>query len=252
MRGLDREQSTDKQWKHDDICLHYYSRKAMKRRCPKRDYLLLGGVGEGLKEKTGEVILDGRKTPYYALQYSGWRYGIDGYAAIDGREEYLAVVRNRIPRNLLLLFLILLLIGSSMFGMYMLGRNTALDENAVDFSPVNGEKIDPDPNHIAFPAYQDMKIEAGTDILHVALWNPKKNTCYFKFTITEKDSKKVLYESKLVAPGKAIKEVPLSEVIPVGSREVVVSVDTFDLEDEEVPLNSARVEVKLIGVQRNG
>lgn len=224
----------------------------MKRRCPKRDYLLLGGIGEGLKEKTGEVILDGKKTPYYALQYSGWRYGIDGYAAIDGREEYLAVVRNRIPRNLLLLFLILLLIGSSMFGMYMLGRNTALDENAVDFSPVNGEKIDPDPNHIAFPAYQDMKIEAGTDILHVALWNPKKNTCYFKFTITEKDSKKVLYESKLVAPGKAIKEVQLPEVIPVGSREIVVSVDTFDLEDEEVPLNSARVEVKLIGVQRNG
>ena len=249
---MDREQSTDKQWKHDDICLHYYSRKAMKRRCPKRDYLLLGGVGEGLKEKTGEVILDGQRTPYYALQYSGWRYGIDGYAAIDGREEYLAVVRNRIPRNLLLLFLILLLIGSSMFGMYMLGRNTALDENAVDFSPVNGEKIDPDPNHIAFPAYQDMKIEAGTDILHVALWNPKKNTCYFKFTITEKDSKKVLYESKLVAPGKAIKEVQMPEVIPVGSRAIVVSVDTFDLEDEEVPLNSARVEVKLIGVQRNG
>lgn len=139
-----------------------------------------------------------------------------------------------------------------MFGMYMLGRNTALDENAVDFSPVNGEKIDPDPNHIAFPAYQDMKIEAGTDILHVALWNPKKNTCYFKFTITEKDSKKVLYESKLVAPGKAIKEVQMPEVIPVGSRAIVVSVDTFDLEDEEVPLNSARVEVKLIGVQRNG
>ena len=134
----------------------------------------------------------------------------------------------------------------------MLGRNTALDENAVDFSPVNGESIDPDPNHIAFPAYHDMKIEAGTNVLHVALWNPKKNTCYFKFTITDVKSGNVLYASKLVAPGKAVKDVELSEVIEAGTRDISIAVDTFDLEDEDVPLNGAKVEVKLTGVKRSG
>lgn len=245
-------QATDKRWKHDGRCLNYYSRKAMKRRYPKGGYLLLGGVGEGLKDQTGEVRIDSECYPCYALHYAKWRYGVDGYAACDDGEGYYAVIRNHVPRHLLLLFLLLALIGALMGGMYMLGRNTALDENAVDFSPVNGESINPDPNHIAFPAYHDMKIEAGTDVLHVALWNPKKNTCYFKFTITDVKSGKVLYASKLVAPGKAVKDVELSEVIEAGTRDISIAVDTFDLEDEDVPLNSAKVEVKLTGVKRSG
>lgn len=245
-------QATDKHWKHDGSCLNYYSRRAMKRRYPEGGYLLLGGIGEGLKDQTGEVRIDSECYPCYALHYAKWRYGVDGYAACDDGEGYYAVIRNHVPRHLLLLFLLLALIGALMGGMYMLGRNTALDENAVDFSPVNGESIDPDPNHIAFPAYHDMKIEAGTNVLHVALWNPKKNTCYFKFTITDVKSGNVLYASKLVAPGKAVKDVELSEVIEAGTRDISIAVDTFDLEDEDVPLNGAKVDVKLTGVKRSG
>ena len=86
----------------------------------------------------------------------------------------------------------------------------------------------------------------------MALWNPKKNTCYFKFTITDVKSGNVLYASKLVAPGKAVKDVELSEVIEAGTRDISIAVDTFDLEDEDVPLNGAKVEVKLTGVKRSG
>lgn len=162
------------------------------------------------------------------------------------------MIRNHAPRHLLLLFLVLALLGGAMCGMYMLGRSSMLDENAVDFSPINGEVIEPDPDHIAFPAYNDLKIEAGTDVLRTALWNPKKNTCYFKFTITDSKSGKTWYQSKMVAPGKAIKEVKLPEKIEAGSRNIIILVETFDLENEEVPLNSAKVEVKLIGVKRSG
>ena len=250
MRRLEQRQKTDRQWKQDGVCLQYYSRKAMKRRYPQGGYLLLGGIGEGLKEQNGQASVGGEEIPYYALRYAKWKYGIDGYAACDGREEYLAVVKNYLPRHILLLFLILALIGGLMGGMYMLGRSSALDENAVDFSPVNGETIEPDPDHIAFPAYRDLKIEAGTDVLHTALWNPKKNTCYFQFTIKERKNDTVLYKSKLVEPGKAIKEVKLPKAVEAGTQEVTILVDTYDLNDQEVRLNSAKLEVKLIGVVR--
>lgn len=229
-------------------CLGYFSKRKMRKMYPDKGYIVAGGIGKGLHDKAGDIYINDVIHDYYTVNYKRWHYGIAGYISI-GDNQYLAVVKSRLFKNLWISFMTILLIAGLVFCIYnMAAVSNELDPNAKDYTPANSQVVEPDKDHIALPGYTEIKMQADTDVAYLALWNPPKNPCYFKFTIYSKKENQLLYESGLIAPGKAVTEIRLNKKIPRGSHEVVVEVHTYDLDNKEVELNGAKIETKLIAL----
>lgn len=241
-----KQEGYDKRYQSEEYrSLHYYSKKAMKKAYPKGGYILIGGIGEGLKETAGTFYYRQEEHDYYTLHYSKLRYGISGYICC-GDDIYLALVRSKLRRNLLWLFAILSLLAGITYGILQF-MDSKLDPNAKDFTPTSDIDIKTDPDHIALPGYGDIKVKAGSDTAYLALWNPPSNPCYFKFTILM--GKEEVFQSGLVAPGKAVTEVKFSKKIEKGEHDIEIQIDTFSLEDSDIKMNSGVVETKVIGIE---
>lgn len=220
-------------------CLKYYSKKAMKKMYPNHGYIVIGAVGDGLDAKAHTFEIDDQEHDYYHLKFSKVRYAVDGY--IDcGDDCYIAVVKNHFAQHLMGMLIILMLIAGLLFGGYMLMKDRiSVDPNITDYDPKITLPDNADPNRIAVPGYDKLKMIAGTDQLYAALWNPDTNPCYFKFTIILDDDDSMLYESGLVPPGKAITTVKLKKKLETeGSYPVTIRMDTYSLEDGKTPMNS--------------
>ena len=218
-------------------CLNYYSKKMMKRRHPGKKYTVVGAVGEGVNDEAQEFLFRENYHSFYGLKYSRGRYGIDGYLDC-GNNEYMAVIRDkRLKRLLLSLFLLLVLAGLMVGGYLIMNDRISLDPNTENYTPKIELPENADPNSIAIPGYDELTMLAGTDEMYAALWNPETNPCYFKFTIELEDGNKKIYESELVSPGKAITTVKLNQKMKKGSYPVLIKMDTFSLEDGKTPMN---------------
>lgn len=219
-------------------CLNYYSKKAMKTMYPDNGYIVIGAIGKGLKRRAQTFLYKEQEHFFYNLKYARFYYGIDGY--IDcGDNEFIAVIRNKLAKHLLLLLLPLVLIIGLLFGSYTLLKDKiSLDSNISDYTPKIDLPDNADPNSIAIPGYDELRMLADTDELYVALWNPETNPCYFRFTIELEEEGKVLYESGLVPPGKAITTVNVNENMKEGTYPLLIRMDTYSLEDGETPMNS--------------
>ena len=221
---------------NDKTDLLYFSKKKMKEHNPNHKYIVIGAIGKGLCHHIGEILIDEKTCPYYPLHYSKLCYGVNGY--IDcGNDEYIAIVEERRMKHFLLFLLaIAILVGLIFGGMSLLKDKLDLDKNISDYRPNVTLPNGSDPNSIAIPGYDAIRMLEETDEMFVALWNPETNPCYFKFTIVLEDTKEVLYESGLVPPGKAITTVKLNKKMKAGTYPILVQMDTFSLEDEK-PLN---------------
>lgn len=219
-------------------CLNYYSKKMMKKMYPEHGYIIIGAVGEALENKAQKFLIDDKEYDFYNLRYNKFFYGIDGY--IDcGNDEFIAVIKSKLTRNLLILLLTLLLVAGALFGGYLLTKDKInLDPNVTDYVPKIELPDNSDPNRISIPGYSELRMLADTDELYAALWNPETNPCYFKFTIVLENGDKVLYQSGLVPPGKAITKVKLNEKMKEGEYPVLIKMETFSLEDGKTPMNS--------------
>ena len=241
-KGYDKELKTA-----DGSVIGYYSKTRMKKKFPKGGYILAGGIGSGMGTSIGDLLTEEGSIPYYTLQYSRFIYGVDGY--IDcGDRQYLAVVKNWLPRNLVVLVLVLaVLAGLGVWIYHLAGNGNGLDPNAEDYEPSFDFQETADPNHIALPGYEEITITAGTDTAYVALWNPPSNPCYFQFQMVYDDE--VLYESGLIEPGKAVTEVPLGRTFDAGIYDLNIVINTFSLEDGETPMNGGNIECSLVAVE---
>ena len=221
----------------DKTVLSYFSKRKMKEHNPSHTYVVIGAIGKGLQHQTGELLLEEKTCPYYSFHYSKLCYGVKGY--IDcGDDEYIAIIEDRRMKHFLLFLLTIgILMGLIFGGMSLLKDTIGLDKNISDYRPNVTLPEGSDPNSIAIPGYDAIRMLEETDEMFVALWNPETNPCYFKFTIVLEDSKEVLYESGLVPPGKAITTVKLNKKMKTGTYPILIQMDTFSLEDEKVPLN---------------
>ena len=94
------------------VRIRYYGRRRMKALYPHRNFWVAGEIGGrsgilcGVARNT-----DGQSIPVYREKtHNGFMEAVIGYVAVDSH-TYLAVVKNDLPRRILMLTLVLALIG---------------------------------------------------------------------------------------------------------------------------------------------
>lgn len=242
-KNYDRKLTTE-----EYSCLEYLSKKALKQIYPKGGYIVVGGIGAGMKETAGSFTFNEEIHSYYTLHFSKYMYGIDGYVC-TGNDYVLAVVKKKLAQNVLKTAAVAALILMVLISGYQMLHTSDIDASSRTYTPKNGQKLKTDPNHIALPGYDEIRMEAGSDTAYVALYNPESNPCYFKFIIKEKKSDEVIYESKMIPPGNAITEVKFNKRFSKGTYDITIAINTYDLKEKN-ELNGGDMDTQLIAVER--
>ncbi len=161
------------------------------------------------------------------------------------------IMEDLIEKNNLFLFLIpflFILISCTVLGLGLLDNPAFPDQ---PWHPVLEEITDTDDDknneipQIQVAGFSSWHIPAGkTQSIPVSLKNPEGNPCYFSFDIYLKDSKDVLYSSKMVKPGDEIKRININKALSAGKYTAVVHINTNELETGS-KMNDASFEVKL-------
>lgn len=94
------------------------------------------------------------------------------------------------------------------------------DNKAVDYQTSIAKPEGISGNSITFPGFRDTSIEEGSDKLYLMLVNPEFNQGNIQFTVYVDDAKKPTLTTKLVKPGKAISEIPLSKKLAIGTHKI--------------------------------
>lgn len=157
---------------------------------------------------------------------------------------------NKTTKITLILLLAVILIGGGIFvganWSQWFGKEQApiaeLDDSAEDYTgdkdTYTGKK---NTETIDIPGFDSMNIKADTKEQSVNLYNPKQNTCYFKMSILLSDGTK-LWESKLVAPDKAVYKITLNQALAAGTYEdCVLKYECFSLDENQTPLNGSEI-----------
>lgn len=243
------EEDYDKEFSINEYsCLKYYSKKAMKQRYPKGGFAVLGGIGCDTKEAKATFVYNEEEISYYPLQKNRFCYGVIGYVSLD-HNQYIAIVKRTLIRNSILSISSILLSVALVFLVIQLLPESGIDKNAKDYTPPEGMNIKTDPNHIALPGYDLIQMNANSDTAYIALWNPPDNPCYFKFVIQLEDSEKVLYESDLIPPGKAVTSIKMSQKFPQGEYKIKINVLTYSLDDKEKAMNGGVINATIVAMK---
>ncbi|MGL4283259.1 hypothetical protein [Eubacterium aggregans] len=134
-----------------------------------------------------------------------------------------------------------------------MGRGLPFKKNGIDIDPNAGnyESALKRPENIGqskilIPGYSEWTITKGSDIIESVLFNSEGNPCFFKFEIIEKDSGDVLYQSRLVPPGQGISPIKLTKSFnEVGTHNIILKIQSVDLEDQSIHYNGSDVEMQL-------
>lgn len=216
----------------------------MKRK-PIGSYRVIGALGAGVGNKLGEY----EDIEYYEAPRKTLLYRLQGYLPLQD-DEYLEVYQSRKGKVFMVSLCTALLIMMAGLGVWALlnqGKDL-FDSNAQDYVPKTNIAKNTDPNKIAIPGYQNIRMPEGTSS-HISLWNPEGNPCYFKFMIVMDETKEVLYESKLVEPGKAVIEQTLSKKLKAGEYPITIEIKSYSLDDPEKEMNGGEVQTNLIVVK---
>lgn len=121
----------------------------------------------------------------------------------------------------------------------------------VDFE--NGVYVEPNevPNveHVegttAIPVISDFTVSKSFP--YVTLFNPDVNLgySYLKYKFTNKDTGDVIYESKLVQPGKKF-SVAFGDMLEIGTYNVSVEIYSYDYDDPTIQKNGGHSDIKVV------
>ncbi len=142
-----------------------------------------------------------------------------------------------------------MVVGGVVLGVVLGNRDDPKDSD-FDDSPVDYEWVMPeggytDEDQIILPGYVDLTFPAGEQEIEVVLPNPKSNPCYFRYTLMLEATGEILYQSKLIPPGKAVLEIKLSRPLPKGDYSLLIGIDSVSLADGRTPMNGGEQKVLL-------
>ena len=123
-----------------------------------------------------------------------------------------------------------------------------LDENAVDWQgeqPVSKPQTADGQAGTAIPGYKSIALKADQVPQNVNLYNPEVNDCYFVMTLLLPDGTEI-WKSKMIAPGKGLYEITLSQTVSAGIYEnSTLKYESYKMDDNLTPLNVGKVKLTL-------
>ncbi len=160
----------------------------------------------------------------------------------EGNSGWLRIIGKSKPKILSIFLILLLMIVGGIF--FMNNRGPDLDDTAIAYK-MPDYLVNKDPTQLLVPGYEIIEVDKDNMHTETILLNPTGNPCYFQYEIRMTDTKEVLYESKLLEPGKAIPGFELNREVDEGDYNVEVVMNTFDLNDFEQPLNGGVIDATL-------
>ena len=128
--------------------------------------------------------------------------------------------------------------GSIAFGIALGNKNQPdFNDSPVDYEWVLPEGGSTNEGQIVLPGYDKLVIPAGEKQIEIVLPNPKGNPCYFRYTLVLEETGEILYQSKLIPPGKAVLQIELSRPLPIGDYVLLIGIDSISLVDGRTPMN---------------
>ena len=140
-----------------------------------------------------------------------------------------------------------MVVGGVLLGVFLGNRK---DDDGFNGSPVDYDwelqhGAATNPNQITLPGYADLLFPADKKQIDMILPNHKSNPCYLRYTLMLEETGEILYQSPLIAPGKAVLEIELSRILPIGDYHLVIAIDSVSLADGRTPMNGAEHRVLL-------
>lgn len=171
-------------------------------------------------------------------------------------EDAKVVPAKEMPKGLVLqawqvavaaVIVVAMVAGGVLLGVFLGNKNYTDDFNGspVDYDWVLPQGSNPGANQIVVPGYGDLLFTAGQKQIEIILPNPKNNPCYFRYTLLLDDTGEILYQSPLIAPGKAVLEIELSRALSKGDYHLTIAIDSISLADGRTPMNGAEHHVLL-------
>lgn len=193
------------------------------------------------KTETGEKYLD----IYPYKERLGYAEKVAGYIEY-GKEprKYVRVIKRAWAKILIPLLLLCVLIGGGAFWYLNQDKGPDLDESAIAYQMPNGAK-NTDPNKISLPGFGTIYMDKDTGKMDAVLLNPEGNPCYFTYIVEMKDTGEELYRSGMIKPGTAIAEWKIEKKLEPGSYEIVIKINTADINDYTQEVNGGEYNAKL-------
>lgn len=245
----------------EEITGGYITPAEMKKLDPANRYTIVGEVLEGhnVKKKTcwnvntgGESALSLPVNPTGA--HSAHANTIVGYIPC-GENEYIQLCKKNTKRLFIVLLPLLLLAIALIVSLGALNKiknqpvdpaeKFEIDSSITDYKGELKRPPDMNTTEILIPGFSNLEMEAGSTHINTFLFNPEDNPCFFQFNVVDKATGDVLYESKLVPPGKGIEGFDLNRTFEAGEYPAVIQFNTHDLEDPTINYNGSEMEITI-------
>lgn len=149
---------------------------------------------------------------------------------------------------------VLLIVIVSLFLLLKNDKSSAIeyDGQAIDYETKIAKPEGISGNSISFPGFRETVIEEGSKVLHLALVNPEFNQGNIRFVVYLDEEQKPTLTTKLVKPGKAIKEIPIPKTLSVGTHKIHLEMVGYADNEEQSRLSGTNTEFDLIVVKKGG
>ena len=119
------------------------------------------------------------------------------------------------------------------------------DTQAVGYDPKLKKPKNFSTKQVALPGFTQIVAKEGERSVDIALANPSFNNVYFKYIVLFDKTGEKLIETDLIAPGKAIKKMPIPEKISPGKYTLTIIIKTYDKKNK-AELNGGSNKVPLV------
>ncbi len=235
-----------------------YTKKQMMSFYPSGEFERVGEFAANSRnKKIGRMNFGTRRLPVFKYgAHSRLLYREKGFVSL-GEERYAALLENVVVlRAAALVLCVALIAAAAVFGPSLWNGNVQaadltaqapapdLEEGAVDWEGVQPRDTGGVTAGIAIPGYESITIDANQTDVKVNFQNPEGNPCYFVISLMLSDGT-VLYQSKMIEPGKGLYDITLAKALESGEYGAKVKYETYALGDLS-PMNGAEVEIVLI------
>ncbi len=174
-----------------------------------------------------------------------------------GQNKYIGFYKKKATGLILPLILLPLLVLSVLLAMWYRSHQPEpeiqvpsikyeIDSSITNYEGQLKRPADMDQTQILIPGFSALYVKEGSDMVNSCLFNPADNPCFFQFNVVDTTTGEILYESKLVPPGKGIEGFKLNRTYEAGEYPAVIQFKSHDLEDPSINYNGSEMEITLV------